>query len=280
MPRPPVLLAALLGPVLAGAALGGCTRQPAEGLPPGVTVEDLPQSESWDVRLRTSEEGRPRVEVEAPYLARFDRDSASVYLGPSDGDSSAVTLRLYSEAGERGSVRAAEVWMDDRDGLVTATGRVRAAVAGPDGAVVQAARVVLDGDDVTAAGDVTADVLSGGGARVRAPRLALGAGGAFRASGGAVVDLSEAGATVRAATVRGSGSEYVAEGSVRVTTRGGRTLEAARVVWDRGADRFRAPGAFSFDGPGERVRGVGLTATADLSRYSFRKATGEIEVRE
>jgi hypothetical protein len=52
------------------------------------------------------------------------------------------------------------------------------------------------------------------------------------------------------------------------------------VIWDEAAGRFQAPGAFTFGGPGERVRGVGLSATADLSRYSFRSASGEIEVRE
>ncbi len=56
--------------------------------------------------------------------------------------------------------------------------------------------------------------------------------------------------------------------------------EAERVVWSESAGRFTAPGAFSFDGPGERVRGVGLSASADLSRYTFRRASGEIEVRE
>jgi hypothetical protein len=80
--------------------------------------------------------------------------------------------------------------------------------------------------------------------------------------------------------VSGSDGRYTATGGVRVLASGGRTLEAERVVWSEAAGRFSAPGAFAFDGPGERVRGVGLSASADLSRYSFRRATGEIEVRE
>ena len=65
-----------------------------------------------------------------------------------------------------------------------------------------------------------------------------------------------------------------------VNTRNGRRLDAGRVIWNESAGRFRAPGAFSFDGPGQRVRGVGLSASADLSRYSFRRASGQIEVQE
>ena len=132
-----------------------------------------------------------------------------------------------------------------------------------------------------ASGNVTATVQSGGGASIQAGTLVTRPGGGFTASGGATVQIrGRANATVTARTVSGSGGRYTADGGVTVVTGGGKTLTAGRVVWDEAAGRFRAPGAFSFTGPGERVRGVGLVATADLSRYSFSRATGEIEVAE
>ena len=165
-------------------------------------------------------------------------------------------------------------------GRVEAEGQARATVSGADGAVIDAARLTVEGANVAASGGVRAEVL-GGGARVRAPRVTIREGGAFTASGGADVELSgRAQATVRARTVSGGGGRYEAVGGVRVVSSGGRTLVAERVIWSESAGRFSAPGTFSFDGPGERVRGVGLSATADLSRYSFRNATGEIEVSE
>lgn len=279
-PRPPLILAV----AALALVLGGCTRRAVEGLPPGVAVEDLPESESWDARLRTSADGRPDLEVEAPYLARYARDTAYVYLGPPPGDTAAapVTIRLFDDAGgPSGSVEAREVWLYDDGARLVAEGRARATVSGSDGAVVEAARLTVEGPRVEAEGGVRAEVRGGGSARVQAPRLVVGEGGAFTASGGATVELTgQARATVRAQTVSGAGGRYEAEGGVRVLASGGRTLEAGRVVWSEAAGRFTAPGAFAFDGPGERVRGVGLSASADLSRYSFRRATGEIEVRE
>lgn len=266
--------------LLAFLVASGCTRRAVEGLPPGTDVEDLPDAESWDVRLRSSADGMPTTEIEAPYLARFTTDTQYVYLGPAPGDSSSapVDLRLYNDDGtRRGSVRALEVWLYGDGERVVAQGGATASITGSDGATVRAERIELEGARVEATGSVRAEVP---GATVQAPRLALAEGGAFSASGGAFARLIEAGATVRARTVSGTGSRYTAEGGARVETSGGRILEAGRVVWDEGAGRFQAPGAFSFDGPGERVRGVGLSATADLSRYSFRRASGQIEVRE
>ncbi len=294
-------------------ALAGCARTATEGLPPGVEIEDLPDSEAWDVAFRTSADGQARTAVEAAYLARYTRDSSYAYLGRPPGDSAAapVTLRTFDRNGVAvGSVRAPEVWLYDDEGRVVAlqaratvptgdgasieaqrlvlvggridaTGNVKATRSGADGASVQAARITMEDGRIEAAGDVTASVLSGGGARIEAARLVTRPGGSFTASGGATVQIQgRANATVRARTVSGSGGRYTADGGVTVVTQAGKTLTAGRVVWNEGAGEFRAPGAFSFTGPGERVRGVGLVASADLSRYSFRQASGEIEVQE
>jgi hypothetical protein len=266
------------------ALTAGCARRGTAGLPPGTTVEDLPDSESWDVRLRSSEDGRARLDVDAPYLARYTRDSSYVYLGPPPGAERAsdVVVSVFAEDGTpRARLVAREAWVYDEGERVEAQGRVRADVAGEDGAEVEADRVALADEAVEAAGRVRAEVRGGGGAAVRAPRLTTAEDGSFVASGGATADLRGAGATVRARRISGTGGgRYEAEGGVRVQTSGGRTLTASRVVWDDAAGQFRVPGAFSFDGPGERVRGVGLVANADLSRYSFRDVTGEIEVAE
>lgn len=239
--------------VLAAAlALGSCTRRTTPGLPPGLTVEDLPESESWNATLRTTDDGLPRLEIDAPYLARFDRaDTAYVYLGPPPGDSAGTaTVRLYDGGRLAASVTAREAWYYEDDGRLVTRGRVRTSVTGEAGAQIEATSVEVRGDTVEAVGAVRAEAQAAGGARIESRRLLLVRGGDLEASGSARVDAS-----------------------------GGR-LSAGRVVWDAGARRFRVPGTFTFDGPGERVRGVGLRATADLGRYSFRNATGEIEVRE
>jgi hypothetical protein len=237
----------------------GCVHETAEGLPPGTSVEDLPESESWGATLRVTAAGAPRLTLSAPYLARYQRpDTAYVFLGPApgaDADSAArVRVEMFSDAGApTASVTADRAWFHERDGRLVAEGRV------------------------------AADLTGGGGARVEAARLVTTSGGPFTASGGVTVDLrGQAQARVRARSVSGTagGGRYEAEGAVQVDAAGGRRLEAGRVVWDEAAGRFSAPGAFRFDGPAERVRGVGLSASADLSRYSFRSASGEIEVRE
>ena len=287
-PRPLLVAAAALA--VAGCA-AGCTRAPASGLPPGTEIEDLPESESWGAALRASEDGRPRLEIDAPYLARYRTpDTAFVYLGPppegtGSGRGGAVAVSVFDDdGGPLADVRAREAWYYEDDGRLVTEGDVETTVRGDGGADVQARRLTLDGDTVEAEGDVRATVRGGsaaGGAEVRAARLVTRPGGAFTASGGATVRLAEAGATVTARTVSGSGGgRYEATGGVRVVASGGRTLQAGRVVWDEGTGRFTAPGAFSFDGPGERVRGVGLVASSDLTRYSFRNVTGQIEVAE
>ncbi|MEM0964500.1 MAG: hypothetical protein AAGK21_18385, partial [Bacteroidota bacterium] len=217
---------------------------------------------------------------ESPYLARFTGDSSYVYLGPPPGDTLAavVALRLFDDEGQpRGQIQAQEIWLYESGSFVVAEGATRIVVSGSDGATVQADRLEIEDEAVTATGSVRAEVP---GASVQAPRLTLADGGAFTATGGVSARLTDANATVRAQSVRGVGDRYTAEGSARVQTSGGRTLRASRVVWDESARLFTAPGSFSFDGPSERARGVGLEASADLSRYSFRQASGEIEVRE
>ncbi len=291
-PRLALLALAL---TLGGATLSGCTRVAPAGLPAGTTLEDLPEAETWGARLRSSEAGRPSLEVDAPYLARFRTappeagfaaggDSSAVFLGPPpdapDGAEAArVSVRMFDAQGRAAaSVTADRAWLQEATGRLVAEGRAEATVGG---ARVQAPRIAATRDGgFTASGGATATI---DGATITARTLSGTPGGAFTASGGASAVLSgRANATVRAGTIRGTagGRRYEAQGGAHVDAQGGRMLDAGLVVWDEGAGRFRAPGAFSFDGPGERVRGIGLDATADLTRYSFRRATGQIEVRQ
>lgn len=236
--------------------LGACTR-PSSGLPPGTTVEDLPDGESWDAELRVSEEGRSSLTLAAPYMARFQRpDTNYVYLGPPlgtpDSVQSRISVRLFDDAGQpSAAISSRQAWYYEREG-----------------------RLVADGG-------VTAETFGDESARIESARLRYTDDGGFSASGGASVDLrGDPRATIRAQTVSGTvgGSAYTASGDVTVDAGGGRTLRASRVTWD-GA-QFWAPGAFRFTGPRERVRGVGLVANGDLSRYSFSRVRGEIEVDE
>lgn len=236
--------------------IAGCRHAETEGLPPGTTLEDLPEGESWDVHLRSTQDGRPTLEIDAPYLARYQRpDTTYIYLGPPPADSAGaarVRVRLFDGGGApQATVEAAQAWFYPSDGRLVAEGAVRAEVTG------------------------------GGGARIEAPGLTARTGGAFTATGGATADLAgRAQARVRARTISGLGGRYEADGGAVVETSSGRRLESGRVVWSETAGRFSAPGAFAFTGPAERIRGVDLSATADLSRYTFRRASGQIEVQE
>ena len=73
---------------------------------------------------------------------------------------------------------------------------------------------------------------------------------------------------------------FTATGNVLVTTEGSRSLESQQVVWNEMDRRLRAAGSFTFTSPSERIQGVGLVANEDLSRYSFTRARGELEVEE
>ena len=168
------------------------------------------------------------------------------------------------------------------DGAFTASGGARVVLGGAAPATVEARTVRGRADGGFAATGRARVALRGNTpATIMASSVRASPGGAFTASGGARVVLSDPAATITARSVSGTpGGRYTAEGGARVETTGGRALTAARVVWDAGAERFRAPGAFRFVGPGEDVRGTDLVATADLSRYSFRRASGQIEVEE
>ena len=73
---------------------------------------------------------------------------------------------------------------------------------------------------------------------------------------------------------------FVASGNVLVVSQDGKRLTAEEVVWDAAARQLRANGAFRFTTRSERISGYGLVASEDLARYSFSRASGELEVEE
>jgi hypothetical protein len=89
-------------------------------------------------------------------------------------------------------------------------------------------------------------------------------------------------ARIRASSIRFDerARHFTATGDVQVRAPGGRGLDGQLVSWSEDDGRLRVPGAFRYVSPTERVSGVGLVASGDLSRYAFSRARGTLEVRE
>ena len=105
----------------------------------------------------------------------------------------------------------------------------------------------------------------------------------FIAEGAVDADLYQAnGARLTAGqlTYESGSGLFTATEAVVVITQDGRRLESEQLVWDQADGQLRVAGRFRFTTPGERINGVGLVASEDLSRYSFSQATGELEVEE
>jgi len=114
-----------LAALLAALLLGGCGER--EGLPEGVALEERPAQESWGVALHIEMGGRPRAEVAAPYLARFDRpDSTFARFGPAPGGPpDRVRVQVYDEAGApSATVEADRIYYYDEQRRFVAEGRV------------------------------------------------------------------------------------------------------------------------------------------------------------
>lgn len=101
-------------------------------------------------------------------------------------------------------------------------------------------------------GEVEAVLLRAGGARLTADRLTYNEGQ----------------------------GRFIASGDVLVVSQDGKRLTTDEVVWDAESKQLRANGAFRFTTQSERINGVGLVASEDLARYSFSRASGELEVEE
>lgn len=138
--------------VLAALLLLGCG--PRQALPEGLVLDERPDQESWDVRLRIEVADVPRAEIEAAYLARYERpDSSFARFGPAPGGPPIrVVVRVYDEAGAPSATVEADriTYLDDRRRFV-AEGRVVVEAVG--GRRLEGERLVWD----EAARQITSD---------------------------------------------------------------------------------------------------------------------------
>ncbi|MEM6336885.1 MAG: LPS export ABC transporter periplasmic protein LptC [Bacteroidota bacterium] len=97
--------------------LWGAGCGPAERPVSPVTAETEGRTqESWDVDLRLSEGGLPRLQLTAGYLARFDRgDSTFTRLQPAGGDPLVRAVFFDEAGGIRGRLRAGEIDYFEKD---------------------------------------------------------------------------------------------------------------------------------------------------------------------
>lgn len=103
--------------------LTGCDRHEAP-LFAADSTHVGPAREVWGVHLAVSDDGRPRVRLEAPYMATFDADTL-VHVFTADSAGGRVHADLFDEAG----LPSAELTADtlryyERDRRFTADGGV------------------------------------------------------------------------------------------------------------------------------------------------------------
>ncbi|QXD14473.1 LPS export ABC transporter periplasmic protein LptC [Rhodocaloribacter litoris] len=106
----------------------GCERRVPSPVSPQVLQGDVPDRESWNTRFYVSEDGRPRVEIEAAYMAEYEREDSTYMLlrGLPDSGAARVTVRLFDERGEpSATLTAARVYYYDREQRFEAHGDVR-----------------------------------------------------------------------------------------------------------------------------------------------------------
>ncbi len=128
----------------------GCTKLAGAD----VTEEQLaamPDQESWNAELRISSEGRPKLVMSAPYMARYDgRDTTYAILGadPLGGDSSDVRVELFDDAGEPTAVLTTrELTYFDIQHRFVGRGDVEALLLRAGGARLTADRLVYNEED-------------------------------------------------------------------------------------------------------------------------------------
>ncbi len=117
--RHPMLLA--VGMML---ALGACGRAAA----PGVALRDstrvLPSREAWHVALDVHDGTRPRVKMEAAYMATFDRDTL-LHVLTGDTLRARVEAELFDATGQPSAHLTADtLFYYERDRRFRASGRV------------------------------------------------------------------------------------------------------------------------------------------------------------
>lgn len=106
----------------------GCERRAGRGALTAADDPNAPEQETWGAHYYVSEEGRPHLEMFAPYMAQYSRpDSAWLWLTgvPGPPDSSRVRVQLYDASGQvTTTLTADEVLYFDRERRFQARGGV------------------------------------------------------------------------------------------------------------------------------------------------------------
>lgn len=126
---------------------GACGRVPS----PAPSMEDVraeaaPTQESWNVHFFVTqtasgtESSRPRLEIDAVYMATFETEDSTYTVMQSDS-AGHVTARIFDEAGDTSAtVRAARLVMLDGQSRFEATGNV--VVDTPDDKTLRSEHIV------------------------------------------------------------------------------------------------------------------------------------------
>lgn len=111
----------------------GCERQRPPATMADVRAEAGPSQESWNVRFAVSEAGRPRLEINAGYMAQYERpDSTFTLMEAAAGDSGRVRVLLFDEAtgDTAAAVDADRLYYYDAERRFEARGDVRVLARG------------------------------------------------------------------------------------------------------------------------------------------------------
>lgn len=120
------LLIALLV-VGATGLISGCTRHESAVTVDSALAQDGPDQESWSPDLRVSEQGIPRLHMQADHMARYESpDSTWMVLTAAPDSVGRVEVTLYTDAGEPSAVVFAdEVTWYESEKRFTARGDVQ-----------------------------------------------------------------------------------------------------------------------------------------------------------
>ena len=115
---------ALIGLLLVGMT-AACSRSPRENLPSDAFEPDQPDQESWGAVYRLRENGEPRLEINAGYMARHETQDSTYTLMTPASDSVQVELVWFDDAGRRqGTMYGDKVYYYENDQRLVAEGDV------------------------------------------------------------------------------------------------------------------------------------------------------------
>ena len=112
--------------LVVAAVLSACEHQEGNNM----TMAELrserdPVEEIWDVQVKSSEEGRPRVYIEADVMRKYENADSTYVVLESDSAGSRVTVRLFDEFGQPSAViKADQVIRREEEGRFEARGDV------------------------------------------------------------------------------------------------------------------------------------------------------------